>query len=56
VRLGSVCTVSISDLIWADGSGSDGSQRRVGQLTAGARVPSRNPARARRESTAAVFW
>jgi hypothetical protein len=24
VRLGSVCNVSINDLLWADGSGSDG--------------------------------
>jgi hypothetical protein len=27
VWLGSICTDSVSDLLWADGSGSDGSQR-----------------------------
>jgi hypothetical protein len=41
VWLGSICTDSVSDLLWANGSGSDGSQRMRGRAYREARVPAR---------------
>jgi hypothetical protein len=46
----------VSDLNGSFGSWSDGSQRRGGQLTAEARVPSRNPVRAYWRRRPGGFW